>query len=292
MIAMALLLSAGVEIAVLNPDIGRQNTVFKFYLQIWILLALASSFSLWYLAAALAPHWDSFRQRLGASLDRPWASVPRLAFAVASLVLLLAVLVYPIQATRWRVRIDDRFPDASRQGEVLVAAGGTTNNGLAFMQKAVYPEEKGPVELKYDYDAIMWLRNEVVGSPTIMEGNTPLYRWGSRISIYTGLPAVLGWDWHQTQQRGRFAYLVQERLQDVNTFYSTPDPTAAEAILQKYGVSYVIVGQVERLYYPAEGIAKFDSMAGHSLEPVYSNPQTVIYHVAGAPGPRLARASP
>ncbi|HLB12934.1 MAG TPA: DUF2298 domain-containing protein, partial [Dehalococcoidia bacterium] len=56
-IALALLLSAGVEIAVLNPDIGRQNTVFKFYLQIWILLALASSFAVWYLLAALAPRW-------------------------------------------------------------------------------------------------------------------------------------------------------------------------------------------------------------------------------------------
>jgi YYY domain-containing protein len=292
MIAMALFLSAGVEIAVLNPDIGRQNTVFKFYLQIWILLALASSFALWYLAAALAPRWDSLRQRLAASLDRPWASVPRLAFAVASLVLLLAVLVYPIQATRWRVRLDDRFPDEGQQGVALVAAGGITNNGMAFMQKAAYPDDKGTIELKYDYDAILWLRKEVAGSPIIIEGIAPLYRWGSRISVYTGLPTVLGWDWHQTQQRGRFAYLVQERLQDVNTFYSTPDPTAAEAVLQKYGVSYVIVGQLERFYYPAEGITKFESMAGHSLEPVYSNPQTIIYHVAGSQGSLLARAGP
>jgi len=292
MVAMALLLSAGVEVAVLDPDIGRQNTVFKFYLQIWTLLALASAFAVWYLAAALAPRWDSFRQWIGTTLDRPAASLPRLAFAVVLLVLLLAALVYPIEATRWRVRIDDRFPDATSQGEALVAAGGTTSNGMAFMEKAVYPEENGSIELKYDYDAILWLRNNVRGSPIIIEAVTPEYRWGSRFAIYTGLPAVLGWRWHQTQQRGRFEYLVQERLQDVNTFYSTPDPAVAEAILQKYSVSYVIVGQVERLYYPAEGIAKFESMAGHSLEPVYSNPQTVIYHVTGAPGPRLARASP
>jgi YYY domain-containing protein len=291
MIAMALLLSVGVEVAVLNPDIGRQNTVFKFYLQIWILLALASSFAVWYLTAALATRWGSFRQWLKAKRDRPSAAVPRVAFGAGLVVLALAVLVYPIQATRWRVRIDDRFPDASQQGTKLVAAGGITNNGMAFMQKAVY-DDKGPMELKYDYDAIMWLRNEVEGSPIIIEGITPLYRWGSRISIYTGLPTVLGWDWHQTQQRGQFAYLVQDRLQDVNTFYSTPDPAVAEAILQKYGVSYVIVGQVERLYYPAEGIQKFESMTERSLEPVYSNPQTVIYHVAGAPGLPLARASP
>ena len=292
MVAMALLLSTGVEVAVLDPDIGRQNTVFKFYLQIWTLLALASAFAVWYLAAALAPRWVSLRQRLRTSLDRPAAGLPRLAFATGLLVLVLAAIVYPIEATRWRVRIDDRFPDDSQQGEALVAAGGTTNNGLAFMEKAVYYDDGRPIELKYDYDAIIWLRNEVVGSPIIMEGNTPLYRWGSRISIYTGLPTVLGWDWHQTQQRGRFDHLVQERLGDVNTFYSTPDPAVAEAILQKYGVSYVIVGQVERLYYPAEGIAKFESMAGRALEPVYSNPQIVIFHVAGTPGPRLARASP
>ncbi len=321
MIAMALLLSAGVEIAVLNPDIGRQNTVFKFYLQIWILLALASSFAVWYLAAALAPRWvaprwDSLRQRLRAVRREPpdgapaprWdslrkqlqalerrrsASVVRAAFAAGVVLMLLAALVYPIQATRWRVRMDDRFPDPNAQGAAQVAAGGFTNNGMDFMQKAVYQDDKGTIDLKYDYDAIMWMRNEVVGSPTIIEGQMPLYRWGSRFSIYTGLPTVLGWDWHQTQQRGQFANLVQERLQDINSFYSTPNASTAEAILQKYGVSYVIVGQVERYYYPAEGIAKFESMAGSSLEPVYANAQTVIYHVAGTPGsPRLALAGP
>ena len=214
--------------------------------------------------------------------------MPRLAFAAGLVVLLVAALAYPIEATRWRVRLDDRFADASREGEARVAAGGFTNNGLAFMQKAVYHDEHGPIELKYDYDAIMWLRNNVQGSPITIEAVTPEYRWGSRFAIYTGLPTVLGWRWHQTQQRGSFAPMVETRLQDVNTFYSTPDLAVAEAILQKYGVSYVIVGQVERLYYPAEGLAKFESMAERSLEPVYSNPQTVIYHVVGAPGLRLA----
>jgi YYY domain-containing protein len=292
MVGMALLLSAGVEIAVLDPDIGRQNTVFKFYLQIWTLLALASAFTIWYLGVALAPRWGSLRRWLRARLDRPSVAVPRAAFIAGVVLLVLAGLVYPIEATRWRVRIDDRFPDASQQDERLVAAGGFTNNGMAFMEKAVYQDRNGPIELKYDYDAILWLRNEVEGSPIIMEGNAPLYSWGSRISIYTGLPAVLGWDWHQTQQRGDFAYLVQDRLQDVNTFYSTTDTTEAETILQNYGVSYVIVGQVERLYYPPEGIAKFESMVGSSLEPVYSNPQTIIYHVAGTPGSRLVQAGP
>jgi YYY domain-containing protein len=289
-VGMAFLLSAAVEVVVLNPDIGRQNTVFKFYLQIWTLLAVASSFAIWYLAAALAPRWVSLAERLRNIRLTPLRNLLQPAFIVVLSLLLLGSLIYPVEATRWRVRIDDRFADATRQDGNLVAAGGVTNNGLAFMQEAVFPDEKGLVELKYDYDAIIWLRNNLVGSPTIIEATTPLYRWGSRFSIYTGLPTVAGWDFHQSQQRGRFAPLLQERLQDVNTFYSTPDPAIAEAILQKYGVSYVIVGQVEQLYYPSEGIAKFESMAGRSLEPVYSNDRTVIYHVAGTPAPRSVKA--
>ncbi len=279
MIAMALLLSAGVEVAVLNPDIGRQNTVFKFYLQIWILLALASSFAVWYLAATLAAGWTSLRQRISAALDRPAASLPRLAFVTGLVALLLAALVYPVEATRWRVRLDDRFPNASQQELTPVAAAGVTNNGLAFMPNSVYYDEHGPIALKYDYDAIMWLRNNVQGSPVTIEAVTPEYRWGSRIAIYTGLPTVLGWRWHQTQQRGSFAAMVEARLQDVNKFYTTTDPAEAETILHKYGVSYVILGQLERYYYPGPGLDKFDVMDGSTLELVYENAETKIYRV-------------
>ncbi len=289
LIGMALLLSTGVEIAVLNPDIGRQNTVFKFYLQIWILLALASAFAVWYLAAALAPRWESLRQWLKASLDKPSAGLPRLVFTTGLVVLLVAALAYPIEATRWRVRMPDRFEDTTQEA-TQVAAGGTTNNGLAFMEKSVYRDENGPIELKYDYDAIMWLRENIEGSPITIEAVTPEYRWGSRFAIYTGLPTVLGWRWHQTQQRGSFASVVETRRQDVANFYTTTDPEEAEAILLKYGVSLVILGQVERYYYPGPGLEKFDSMETGALEVIYQNPQTRIYRVVRGDTARLATA--
>ncbi len=126
-----------------------------------------------------------------------------------------------------------------------------------------------------------------------IEAVTPEYRWGSRFAIYTGLPAVLGWRWHQTQQRGEFASMVQTRLQDVELFYTTADQAEAEAILRKYGVSLVMLGTVERYYYPGPGLDKFDAMAAGPLELVYENPETRIYRVveeyftplASAPSP-------
>ena len=39
-----------------------------------------------------------------------------------------------------------------------------------------------------DAQAIRWLQDNVVGTPVVLEGRSPVYRWGSRISIYTGLP--------------------------------------------------------------------------------------------------------
>jgi uncharacterized membrane protein len=70
---------------------------------------------------------------------------------------------------------------------------------MAFMRQAVYPDEHGPMELRWDYEAIRWLQAHVVGSPAIGEGVTPFYRRGGRYSVYTGLPAVAGWDWHERQ---------------------------------------------------------------------------------------------
>ncbi len=85
---------------------------------------------------------------------------------------------------------------------------GHSINGMEYMQYAVYGDEDGKIELKYDYEAIWWMRENVEGTPVIVEGQTPSYRWGSRFSIYTGLPTVIGWGWHQKQQRAGFDYMI------------------------------------------------------------------------------------
>ncbi|MFH1141011.1 MAG: hypothetical protein V1724_04960, partial [Chloroflexota bacterium] len=130
-----------------------------------------------------------------------------------------------------------------------------------------------------------WLRENVEGSPVLAEGNTSLhnYRWGSRISIYTGLPTIVGWGWHQTQQRSGEERTVTRRLEDLATLYNTTDVGQAERILRDYDVKYVYVGELERLYYSKDGLAKFPRMVDKGLTLVYTNPDVDIYQVELAP---------
>jgi uncharacterized membrane protein len=46
----------------------------------------------------------------------------------------------------------------------------------------------------------------------------------------------------------------------VNNFYNTTDIQAAEQFLAKHQVQYIVVGDLERAYYDANGINKFEEM--------------------------------
>lgn len=253
-------LSIGVDLVVVNPDIERMNTVFKFYLHIWVVFAIVAAYAGWYL---LSVAWRPLRRpSLAGRL------IPAMGKGVMA-VLIVGALIYPVAATP--ARIDDRFN-----------ALPPTLDGAAFMQTAVYRDERGPIDLSKDLEGIRWLRANVQGTPVIVEGRTDLYRWGSRFSIYTGLPTVIGWDWHQVQQRGELAFLVEQRKTDVDTFYRTTSVTEAQAFLQKYGVRYVILGQVERLYYPGPGLSKFENGLNGRLTQVFANSELRIFEVKPA----------
>jgi YYY domain-containing protein len=244
MIAGALVLTALVEFVTLKGDIGRMNTVFKFYLQVWVLLALAAAI-------------------VGVRLLRRWRPTgPWRAWAAAAAVLLAGCLIYPVQATP--VKLGYRFEKLP-----------PTDDGMAFMQTAVYHDRDRAIPLVYDYRAIRWLQDHVPGSPVILEANTGLYKWGSRVSIHTGLPTVVGWDWHQRQQRGDFGWMVEERLRDVAQMYDSPDPNALLPLLRKYRVEYIYVGPLERAYYSAAGLDKFRGLVGSVLDLVYLDPPPV-----------------
>jgi uncharacterized membrane protein len=140
------------------------------------------------------------------------------------------------------------------------------------------------MDLSQDYRAIRWMQDNVKGSPVIVEANCSEYRWCTRFTIYTGLPGVVGWNWHQRQQRALISTIVFNRVSEIGVFYTTPDVEVARAFLKKYNVEYIIVGQLERNIYPLvpgmiDGLSKFPQYDGAYWETVYDDANTVIYRV-------------
>ncbi|MDC0035826.1 hypothetical protein OAJ44_05675, partial [Chloroflexi bacterium] len=181
---------------------------------------------------------------------------------------ILGSLIYPTLGTI------DRLQDRFYKSETSF-----TLDGYAFTEKAIYQDEKGEINLSSDMTAIRWIRNNIEGSPIILEGVTPTYRWGSRVSIHTGLPTVIGWEWHQQQQRWGQRNKINSRMDDVNAFYTTPGFELAEDFLHEYQIKYIFIGEVEKLYYPSSGLQKIYNGLNGKLEKIYDQEGVVIMKV-------------
>ena len=251
---VGLVLTVAVEyLVVRNIDVGRTNTVFKVYLQVWLL---------WSLTAVAAVVFVYERLPL---LPRAVRIVWRTAFVA----LLAVAALYPILADR--ARVDDRFDTSV----------GATLDGAAFMRRAVLTDQGSSFPLVWDSDAISWMLEHVDGSPVVAEVNTypTLYGWGNRYAMFTGNPSIVGWDYHQRQQRPTQSELVRARIRDVQTLYRTAKAELAYEILTRYGVSYVVVGPLERATFP-QGTRKWQSGSGRRFwTRVYANPGVQIYRV-------------
>ncbi len=251
--AMALAVTAGVEVFVVKGDVGRMNTVFKFYLQAWFFLSIVSGVLLTVLARR------AWRSRW--LLDRPWRWV-----ALGGVVIpILITFIYPVLGTPSKLK--HRFVDLP-----------PTLDGMAFMSQAKYIDKNEDMRMPDDFAAINWMLDNIQGTPVIMEGLTPLYHWRNRVATFTGLPAVVGWDWHQKQQRGDYGYMVDDRVRDVDAFYTTAGPDEMRRILERYRVEYVYLGGQEQVYFPTAA-QKLEAMVGSGLERVYQHGAVTIYHV-------------
>ncbi len=250
MVAMASVVAIGVDFVTVEGDIGRMNTLFKYYLEIWVFLAVAAAYMLWRLGSSWLP-------RLRPGLAAGWLFI---------LVLLVGgSLIYTGLGTR--DRLADRFSDLP-----------PTLDGTAYMVAAEHWERDELFPLAWDYRAIRWLQDNVESSPVVLEAHMDQYRWGGRIANYTGLPTVIGWPWHQIQQRFGYREQIHERAAHVRLAYETTDAGTALDLLRRYDVSYVVVGKLERLNYGREGLEKFERMAESGmLVKVYDNESTTIF---------------
>lgn len=252
LIGTGLVLSLAVELIVLVGDIGRMNTVFKFYLQGWTMLSISAAFA-FIMVFPRRMEWPDW-------LNNGWQVVVS--------VLVVCAALFPLLAGIDKIR--DRISPIAPH----------TLDGAKFMATSTFNDNGVIIDLNQDYEAIQWLQKNVKGSPVIVEANTVEYRWGSRFTIYTGLPGVVGWNWHQRQQRAVLASsVVTDRVEEIKQFYETTSRDETRAFLKKYNVRYVIVGQLEYLYYPGEGLEKFADLNGDLWEEVYQKDSTTIYQV-------------
>jgi YYY domain-containing protein len=257
MIGTALVLTIFVELFNLHGDVGRMNTVFKFYYQAWTLLALSAAAALMWLIPAVLTKW---KER---------ASI---TWQIVLAILVFGVLLYPVTAAQ--DKINDRMSPETPK----------SLDGMAYMKTSFYSDQETVYDLSQDYEAIKWMQQNVDGSPVIVEGNCVEYRWCNRFTINTGLPGILGWNWHQRQQRG---YLttneIYNRLDSITLFYTTTDIDTAVDFLATYHVKYIILGQLEKAYYPGDGLSKFETYDGVYWKEVFRIADLAIYEVIPQP---------
>ena len=233
-------------------DIGRMNVVFKLYLQAWILFTLG-------LGTGFVSLWND---------QRKWTQRTQILFQLPALLLITGALLFPLMGTL--DKINDRMDPTAAH----------TLDGMAYMASSTYVTNGITMDLGEDYRAIMWMQEHISGSPVILEAQAYEYQWGNRFTIYTGLPAVVGWNYHQRQQRAILrSEVVQQRVDSVNAFYLSQDEKFVSDYLKRYDVRYIIVGQLERATYSPAGLDKFIALEGILWDEVYRDGSTSIYAV-------------
>jgi YYY domain-containing protein len=197
----------------------RYNTIFKFYLQIWVFLGVASAYAVFWVL-----------KNIGGKLRGVWVAL--------LLVFVFASIIHPIGSTTGWTSGKHTFFGVNRG----------TLDGLAYIKTL----DRG------DYEGINWINEHIEGSPVILEVPGAAYNFTSRISTTTGLPTVIGWLTHEVMWRGSWD-VVAGRDTDVDTIYNTTDNEEAIDLLAEYDVEYIYVGTLERERYGMEGLLKFAS---------------------------------
>ncbi len=183
-----------------------------------------------------------------AAVRRP---VLRWIWAAAAAALIAAGLVFTVAAVKsrtagWRER-------------------GLTLDGLQWWQ-ASHPGALA---------AAAWLGSQAEGDPVIVEAASDSYQDEAHMSLATGLPTVLGWEFHE-RQWGRSDAVIGPRKADLERLYKSAGSKEVLDLLGRYGARYLVVGPAERSKYDmGSDLGRFDSV----LTRVYDADGITIFEV-------------
>jgi len=228
-----------VEFVFIKENVGRMNTVFKTYMQVWVLWAAAVGPVLAWLLTRWRPDDETTRELV------------RNGTTVFVVVLICSTSVYAAIA----------LPNHAGR------AGAATLDGTAYLNDS-HPGEA---------EAIRWMDREIDGQPNVVTAAPAGYYWSpeegkgaSAPSSLTGIPTVAGW-YHEAQYRNDSIY--NERVEDVDTIYRG-QPAQQRELLREYDVNYVYNGPTERARYRAITVHQLEGVTE-----VHRSGEVIIYRV-------------
>ena len=136
-----------------------------------------------------------------------------------------------------------------------------TLDGLAFLDTQ-HPSDAG---------AITYLRS-LDGSEILVEAEKGDYSYYSRVSSFTGIPAIVGQPFHEFMWRGDDDGWYADRPADIRAIYEQPEKTIP--LMKKYNATLLYVGDSERERYKV-------TLPAAGLEKIYSSRGTDIYRLSG-----------
>lgn len=247
----------------------RSNTMFKFTFAAFILLSIAMAYSI------VRLFWIVSRKGIFSS--------GALALALVELALCLVPAHYTYIALKQRC-----YDDLSKSNYKGL-------DGTVYLKtySCNFDYTEGAVSLGDYYAAIEWLNANVTGSPVICEAYGSSYTDKCVVSSYTGLPTVFGWTTHEwlwrfhgivdketdtlksDPQNDVFNNYITPRHNDIDIIYLSGNAQQVQSIVNKYGIEYIIIGNLEKYSYYADNNNTFAQIG----ELVFSSGDLNIYKV-------------
>ncbi|HDQ25522.1 MAG TPA: hypothetical protein ENN43_02105, partial [bacterium] len=246
---------------------GRMNTVFKFYMVVWVLLSISVPY--------LAFRFVEELKKLFKEGKRDWIYIT--ASAIGSLAVF--VLAYAADANFGGGYFKPLFVTAVIAVPAVFVFAASKVTRIIFQGfvifimcvAAVYPfagamikknicslnnnkvtidgteymrtmEQRRGIATdfdRHDYAAIEWINQNISRIEPILEApGERMYTGVSRISIFTGMPTLVGWGYQVSQQSGR-GRDVSERNSAARMIYSVLEGEALMNELSRLGIKYI-----------------------------------------------------
>ncbi|MFN2200503.1 MAG: DUF2298 domain-containing protein [Caldilineaceae bacterium] len=226
------------EFVYLRDNFGtRMNTVFKFYYQAWLLLAVSSSFA------------------VTAALFAPRKSIPLVvrALGVLTLVAALGAMLFPFAG--------------------VYSKTGGFGSDAPTLDATAYINGQNPAEPV----AIAWLAANTEPGDVVLEAAGASYdSSSSRFSATTGRATLLGWEGHERQWRGdAYGPMATGRSEALQRIYTSARAEEIPTMLNDWGIDYVIVGPRERTFYGVS--PRSEERLAEAMDLVYQDGNVAIY---------------